>query len=100
MEDPSRILKAPVAVEQRMGVRVGRDGLIQRLMYQGAVVGVPEDKGDDPPVAQVQDGAEVELMHSWTHIIFELRHIRQPFFIGPVRVKLAVQHIFSQILRV
>ena len=98
VEHPGRILKAPVAVEQGMGVRVGGQGLIQRLMDQGAVVGVPEDKGDDSPVTKVQDGAEVELMHAWTHIIFELRHIRQPLFIGLFCVELAVQHILRQTL--
>lgn len=97
---PGRILKTPVAVKQRVCVRVGGEGLVQRLMHQGAVVGVPEDKGDDPPVTEVQDGAEVELMHTWAHIVFELRHVRQPLFVGLFRVKLAVQHVFRQILRV
>ncbi len=46
------------------------------------------------------DGAEVELMHTWTHIIFELCHVRQPLFVGLFRVELAVQHVFRQILRV
>ena len=32
-----------------MGIRVGGQGLIQCLMEQGAVVGVLEDKGNDPP---------------------------------------------------
>ena len=95
-----RILKSPVAVKQRVCIGVGGKGLVQHLMHKGAVVGVPEDKGDDPPVTEVQDGAEVELMHTRTHIIFELRHIRQPLFVGLIRVKLAVQHVFRQILRV
>ena len=81
-----------------MGVRIGGQSLIQRLVGQGAVVGIPEDKGNDPPVIKVQDGAEVELMHTWTHIIFELRHIRQPLFVGLFCVELAVQHIFRQTL--
>ncbi len=98
VEHPSGVLKAPVAVEERMCIWVGGQGLVQRLMDQGAVVGIPEDKGNDPPVTKVQDGAEVELMHAWTHIIFELRHIRQPLFVGLIRIKLAVQHIFRQTL--
>ena len=100
VEHPGRVLKAPVAVEQRMRVRVGGKGAIQGFMHQGAVVGVPENKGDNPPVAQIQYGAEVKFMDGWPHIIFELCYIGQPLFIGLVRVKLAVQHIFRQILRV
>lgn len=62
MKYPGRILKAPIAVEQGMCVRICGNGPIQRLMDQGAVIGVPEGKGDDPPVAQVQDRAEVEFV--------------------------------------
>ena len=42
----------------------------------------------------------VKFMDGWPHIIFELCHIGQPLFIGLVRIKLAVQNVFSQILRV
>ena len=69
-------------------------------MYQSAVVGVPEDKGDNPPVTEVQDGAEVELTDRCADIIFELRHVCQPLFVRLFRVKLTVQYIFGQILRV
>ena len=100
MEHPDGVLEPPVTVEQGMSVRVGREGLIQRLIDQRAVIGVLEDKEDDPPVAQVQYGAEVKLMDCWPHIIFELCHISQPFFIGLFCAKLTVQHVFSQILRV
>ena len=100
MEHPGGVLEPPVTVEQGMSVRVGREGLIQRLIDQRAVIGVPEDKGDDPPVAQVQYGAEVKFMDRWPHIIFELCHISQPLFIGLFCAKLTVQHVFSQILRV
>lgn len=60
---PGGVLEPPVAVEQRMSVRVGGKGAIQGFMYQGAVVGVSEDKGDNPSAAQVQNGAEAELMN-------------------------------------
>ena len=100
VKHPGRILKAPVAVKQRMCVRVGGKGPVQRLMYQSAVVGVPEDKGDNPPVTEVQDGAEVELTDRCADIIFELRHVCQPLFVRLFRVKLTVQYIFGQILRV
>ena len=37
-----------------MSVRVGGKGAIQGFMYQSAVVGVQEGKGDDAPVALVR----------------------------------------------
>ena len=48
VEHLGRILKAPVAVEQWVRIRIGSQNLIQCLVDQGAVVGVPEGKGNDP----------------------------------------------------
>ena len=66
-------------------------------MYQGGVVGIPDDEGDDPPVTQIQDGAQVEFTHGGTHLVVELRHIGEPLLVGAVGVKLAVQHILCQL---
>lgn len=87
-------------MQQGLCIRVDGKGPVQRLVDQRAVVGVPEDEGNDPPVIMVQDGTEVESMHTWTHIIFELRHVCQPLFVRLFRVELAVQHIVRQILRI
>lgn len=100
MEHPGGVLEPSVAVEQGMSVQVGGMGAIHGFMYQNTVIGVPENKGDNLPVAQIQYGAEIKFIDSWPHIVFELRHIGQPLFIGLIFVKLAVQHIVSQILRV
>ncbi len=66
-------------------------------MDQGSVVGVPDDKGDDPSVTQIQDGAQVELAHGISRIVVKLRHIGEPLFVGAVGVKLAVQYILCQL---
>ena len=97
MEDLGGIGAAPVAVEQGMDARIGVQGPVQRAVDQGGVVGVADGKGDDPPVAQVQDGAQVELAHGGARIVVELRHIGEPLFVGAVRRKLAVQHILCQL---
>ena len=36
-----------------MGIQVGGQGLIWCPMDYGTVIGVPEDKGDDPPAALI-----------------------------------------------
>ena len=97
MEDLGSIGAAPVAVEQRVGAGIGLQCLIQSAMDQGSVVGVPDDKGDDPSVTQIQDGAQVELAHGISRIVVKLRHIGEPLFVGAVGVKLAVQHILRQL---
>lgn len=99
MEDLSGVGAAPVAVEQRMGTWIGVQRLIQSAVDQGSVVGIPDGEGDDPPVAQVQNGAQIELAHGGSYIVVELRHIGEPLFIGAVRVKLAVQYILHQMSR-
>ena len=97
MEDLSGIGAAPVAVEQRAGSGIALQCLSQSAMDQGSVVGVPDDKGNDAPVTQIQDGAQVELAHVGARIVVKLRHIGEPLFVGAVGVKLAVQHILRQL---
>lgn len=65
-------------------------------MDHRGVVGIPDDKGDDPSVAQIQDGAQIELAHDRTRIVMKLGHIGEPLLIGAVCVKPAVQHILRQ----
>ena len=65
-------------------------------MDQRGIVGIPDDKGDDPPVAQIQNGAQIELAHDGTHIVMKLGHIGEPLLIGAVCVKPALQHILRQ----
>ena len=97
MEDLSGIGAAPVAVEQRAGAGIALQCLSQSAMDQGSVVGVPDDKGNDAPVTQIQDGAQVELAYVGARIVVKLRHIGEPLFVGAAGVKLAVQHILRQL---
>ena len=47
----------------------------------------------DPPVIQVQNGAEVDLVDCNALIPLELSHIGQPLLVGLVCMKLPVQDI-------
>ena len=100
MKDLGGIGTAPVAVEQGMGAGVGFQGPVQGTVYQSGIVGIPDGIGDDPPVTQIQDGAQIELAHDGTHIVMKLCHIgKPPLFVGMVCAKLAVQYIFRLIPR-
>ncbi len=96
VEDLSGIGVAPVAVEQGADAGICFQSQVQGAVDQRGVVGIPDEKGDDPPVAQIQNGAQIELVHDGTHIVVKLRHIGEPLFVGAVGVKLAVQHILRQ----
>ena len=96
MKNLGGIGAAPVAVKQRVGAGIGLQCLIQSAVYQDCVVVIPDDKGDNPPVTQIQDGAQVEFAHDRAHIVVELSHVGEPLLIGAVGVKLAVQYILCQ----
>ena len=95
-----RVLEAPVTVEQRMRVGVGLDRFVEGLEHQWIVVALADDVGNNAPVIQVEDGAEIEFMYLNAFIPFELRDIGEPLFVGFVRIELAVEYILCDILRV
>ena len=97
MENLCGVLESPVAVEQGMGVGVYGNGLIQGIVGQGGVVGVPQGKRHDPPVAQVQDSAQIELPHRGARIVAELCHICEPLLIEAVRMEVRVQQVPGRI---
>ena len=63
VERAVRVLKASVAVEQRMRVRICLDRLVKGLEHQRIVVSLADNEGNDAPVIQVEDGAEIELVY-------------------------------------
>ena len=93
MESAVGVLEASVAVEQGMGIRVGLHRLVKGLEYQRIIITVSYHISHDPPVIQVQNGAEVDLVDCNALIPLELSHIGQPLLVGLVRMKLAVQDI-------
>ncbi len=94
------VLESSVAVEQRMRVWIGLHGLVKSLENQRIVVAFAEHKGDDAPVAKVQDGAQIELADIVSLVPLEFRHIGEPLFVGLFGIKLPVQKILGKILRV
>lgn len=83
-----------------MCVRVSFYRLVESLEYQRVVVSFTDDVGDNSPVIEIQNGAEVDLMHYNTLIPFELCDIGKPFFIGLVCMELTIQQIVGNILRI
>lgn len=93
-----RILEAPVTVKQRMCVGVCLYRPVKSLEYQRIVVALAEDKGNDTPVVEVENGAEVNFMDFSAFVPLEFCHIGKPFFIWLFGMKLASQKIFGEIL--
>ena len=81
-----------------MGVWIGLHSLVKGLVDKQVIIALAEHIGHDAPVAKVKNGAQIEFMYRDPLVPFELRHVGQPFFIGLVRVKLAVQKILRNVL--
>ena len=99
VEHTGRILESPVTVKKGMCFWVRLHRLIEGIVYQCAVVGIPNYKGNHPSVAQIQYGAEVNFVHRRASVILELGDIRQPFFVWLVRMEAAAQQVLRGMLR-
>lgn len=60
------VLDSPVAVKERIRPWVLRNCLVKSIIHQCAVVSVPNDKGYNPSVAEIQYGTEVNLVQHRT----------------------------------
>lgn len=92
------ILEPPVTMEQRMGVWIGFHSLVKGLVDERVIIALAEHIGHDTPIAKVKNGAQIEFMYRNPLVPFEFRHIGQPFLIGLICVKLAVQKILRNVL--
>ena len=79
MKGPAGVLRSSIAVKQWMGIRVGFHNLVEGFVNKWIVISFTEHIGYDPPVVQVKDGTQVELVYRNALIPFEFRHIGQPW---------------------
>lgn len=81
-----------------MSFWIGFHGFVKGFVDKRVIIVLTEYVGDDTPVTKVKDGTEIEFVYGNALVPLELRHIGQPFFIGFVRIKLAVQDILRNVL--
>ena len=100
MKCPVRVLKSSVAVEQRMGVRIGLDRFVKGLVYQHVVIALADDIADDAPVTEIENGAEINLVHLYAFVPLEFCHVREPLLVGLICMELTVKKVLCYVLRV
>ena len=83
-----------------MCVRICFYSLVKGLKYKSIVIAVTYDIGNDSPVAKIQNRTQVDLMNFNSFIPFEFRNIGKPLFVGMLCVKLTIQTVLSNVLRV
>src|SRR5699024_10834445 len=89
------ILKPSVAMEQGVSTRSGLHSLVKGLEYKRIVIAIPQHKGHNAPVIEIQNSAEIDLVYFSSLIPLKLGHIGQPFFIRLFCIELAIQQVFS-----
>ena len=85
-------------MKQRVSLRLSNYGGDEGIKDEFVVVVVAKGEGDNSPVIEVQDGAEIELVYYGPHIVFELSYICQPLSVGCVGVETAPQVVLCHIL--
>ncbi len=83
-----------------MGVGVGLCRSVKGLEHKRVVIALANHIRDNTPVIQIQNSAKIQLVLLHALIPLELRHIGQPFFVRFGCLKLAVEKIVCQILRI
>jgi hypothetical protein len=79
---------------------VGFYGPVNGLENQRVVIPVADHIGNNAAVIEVEDRAEINLVHLDTLIPFELSNICEPFLVRLVRMEVAVKKILRYILRI
>lgn len=100
MKIPVRILKASIAMEQRMSIWIGFYRLVQGLEYQWIIVTFTNNKGYDSPVVKVKNGTQVHFMDNRILIPFEFCNIGQPFLIWGIGMEFTGKNVFCNVLRI
>ena len=100
MEGSVGVLKASVAMKQRMSVRIGFYGSIKGFENQRIVIPITYHIGNNATVIEIQDRTEIDLMHLYTLIPFEFCYIGKPFLIRLARMEAAVKKILRYVLRI
>ena len=100
VEGAVSVLEAAVAVKQGVCIRIGGNGAVKSFKYQRVIVAVAYHKGYNTPVVQIQNGAQINLVDSYPFVPLELGNIGEPFRVWLWCMKISIQHIFSNMLRI
>ena len=98
IELPACILESPVAVEQRMCVRLKLNSLIKGVHHQWIIVMVTDLESHDSAVIQVEDGAQIDLLDFYTSVVLKLGYVRQPLLVRCLGVKFSMQVVFGDVV--
>ena len=101
MKRPVGVLVSSVTVAKGRCSRVSSYGLIECVEDKWVVIAITDHIGDDSPVIEIKDRAEVNLVLIFVFIIpLEFSDICKPLFVGLVCCELSVQDVLCDELRI
>lgn len=100
VEGSACVLETSITVEQGMGLRVCLNSFVKGFVNEWIIIVLTQYIGHDTSVTEIQNGTQIEFMYLNALVPFEFCHIGKLFLIRFLRIELAVQQIFSKILRV
>ena len=87
------ILEPPVTVEQRVCFRIFANCLLKCVKHQLVVIASAYDVGDNRPVIEIEDGAQIELLNDRSFVPFEFCHVRCPLLVRSFCQKIPVKDV-------
>jgi hypothetical protein len=97
-EFPARILESPVAVEQRMCVRLKSNSFIKGVHHQQIVIMVIDLKSHNSTVIQVEDSAQIDFVDFCAGVVLKLGYVCQPLLIRCLGVKFSMQIVLCNVI--
>ena len=94
------VLESPVGMEDGMGVGIAAYRPVKGFEHQRIIVVLADNKGNNASVIEIQDCTEIDLVYLDAFVPLELCNIRQPLLVGRLRVKISIQDVFCNMLRV
>ena len=80
-------------VEQRVCFRIFANCLLKCVKHQLVVIASAYDVGDNRPVIEIEDGAQIELLNDRSFVPFEFCHVRCPLLVRPFCLKIPVKDV-------
>lgn len=99
VEGSACVLETSITVKQRVGIWIRLNSFVKGFVNERIIIVLTQHIGHDTPVIEIQNSTQVKLPHLHALVPFEFCYIGKPFLIWFLRIELAVQQVFSKILR-
>ena len=94
------VLESSVGMEDGTGVRIAVYRPVKGFEYQRIIIPLANYVGNNPSVVEIQDCTKIDFAYIDAFVPLELCDICEPLFVGCLGMKISVQDVLRNILRV